>query len=130
MKFKALAGVIWLSIFLACSLANASIAIDGKDFKSTIPVTEANFTDVEAEVNFLKWKNKGAMNKLFHLTVLTPAGEMPTVRMNRDTLYSAALVDASSGFKVHMPDQGIFTSVLIIDQKGYSQDYICLQIQV
>jgi len=49
---------------------------------------------------------------------------MPTVRMNRDILYSAALVDAADGFKVHMPDQGIFTSVLVIDQKGYSQDYI------
>jgi hypothetical protein len=44
--------------------------------------------------------------------------------MNRDTLYSAALVDATDGFNVHMPDQGLFTSVLVIDQKGYSQDYI------
>jgi hypothetical protein len=116
--------VITIALSTVCGLANAGIAIDGKDYKNTIPVTDANFTEVEAEVNFLKWKNKDAMNKLFHLTVLTPAGEMPTVRMNRDTLYSAALVDASNSFTVHMPDQGIFTSVLVIDQKGYSQDYI------
>ncbi len=124
MKFKSLVRVVCLSVFATYSLANAGVAIDGKEYKNTIPVTEANFTDVEAEVNFFKWKSKDAMNKLFHLTVLTPAGEMPTVRMNRDTLYSAALVDASNGFEVHMPDQGIFTSVLVIDQKGYSQDYI------
>jgi hypothetical protein len=124
MKLKSLVCCIYLSILTVCGLANAGVAIDGKEYKQTIPVTEENFTDADAEVNFLKWKNKDAMNKLFHLTQLTPAGEMPTVRMNRDTLYSAALVDASNGFKVHMPDQGIYTSVLIIDQKGYSQDYI------
>ena len=117
--------LIYILISLTFStLANAGVAIDGKEYKNTIPVTEKNFTDAEAEVNFLKWKNKDAMNKLFHLNQLTPAGPMPTVRMNRDTLYSAALVDASNGFEVHMPDQDIFTSVLVIDQKGYSQDYI------
>lgn len=110
--------------FALCGFTNAGMAIDGKEYKHVAPVTEENFTIVEAEVNFLKWKNKDAMNKLFHLSQLTPAGPMPTVRMNRDTLYSAALVDASNGFEVHMPDQGIFTSVLVIDQKGYSQDYI------
>ena len=103
---------------------HADKAIDGKEYKETIPVTQANFTDAEAEVNFLKWKNKDAMNKLFHLKQVTPAGPMPTVRMNRDTLYSASLVDATNGFTVSMPDQGIFTSALILDQKGYAQDYI------
>lgn len=124
MNSKSLANSICLLTLIVCGLANAGVAIDGEKYEHTIPVTEENFTDVEAEVNFLKWVKKDAMNKLFHLTQLTPAGPMPTVRMNRDTLYSAALVDASKGFKVHMPDQGIFTSVLVIDQKGYSQDYI------
>ncbi|MCK5666026.1 MAG: DUF1214 domain-containing protein [Thiotrichaceae bacterium] len=121
---------ITISIFVFAStlifggLANAGTAIDGKEYKNTIPVTEKNYTDAEAEFNFLKWKKKDAMNKLFHLTQLTPAGVMPTIRMNRDTLYSAALVDATNGFTVHMPDQGIFASVLVLDQKGYAQDYI------
>jgi hypothetical protein len=105
MKFKSLASSICLLTFTVCGLAHAGVAIDGKEYENTMPVTEENFTDVEAEVNFFKWKSKDAMNKLFHLTQLTPAGPMPTVRMNRDTLYSAALVDASNGFKVHMPDQ-------------------------
>jgi hypothetical protein len=124
MKLKSLTSFICLSSLIFCSFGYAGVAIDGKEYKNTIPVTEKNFTDVEAEYNFLKWKNKDAMNKLFHLTQLTPAGVMPTIRMNRDTLYSAALVDASNGFKVHMPDEGIYTSVLVIDQKGYSQEYI------
>ncbi len=124
MKYKLTTSAICLAGLIFCNLGYAAVAINGNEYKSTIPVTEANYTDVEAEYNFLKWKKKDAMNKLFHLTQLTPAGVMPTIRMNRDTLYSAALVDASKGFKVHMPDQGIFTSVLIIDQKGYSQDYI------
>ncbi|MEH6551689.1 MAG: DUF1214 domain-containing protein [Pseudomonadales bacterium] len=102
----------------------AATAINGKEYSQTIAVTPDNYTDAEAEVNFMKWKSKDAMNKLFHLTKPTPAGPMPTIRMNRDTLYSAALVDATNGFEVHMPDQGVYTSVLVIDQKGYSQDYI------
>lgn len=124
MNCKPFVKSILLSTLASSSIAYAGTAIDGKEYKQTIPVTAENFTDVEAEVNFYKWVKKDAMNKLFHLTQLTPAGPMPTVRMNRDTLYSAALVDASNGFKVHMPDQGIYTSALVIDQKGYSQDYI------
>jgi hypothetical protein len=124
MNFKSLIAPMVYTSLIFSGTAHATIAIDGKDHKSVIPVTEQNFTDVEAEVNFLKWKNKDAMNKLFHLDQLTPAGPMLTIRMNRDTLYSAALIDASNGFEVHMPDQGIFSSVMVIDQKGYAQDYI------
>ncbi|MGI9536813.1 MAG: DUF1214 domain-containing protein [Desulfocapsaceae bacterium] len=124
MNYKSLVTAFCLSTLVFCNQALGGMAIDGKEYEKTIPVTEDNFTDVDAEVNFFKWKSRDAMNKLFHLTEPTPAGPMPTIRMNRDTLYSAALVDASNGFKVHMPDQGLFTSVLVIDQKGYSRDYI------
>ncbi|MFN1582829.1 DUF1214 domain-containing protein [Vibrio rotiferianus] len=105
--------------------ALAATAIDGKEYNETLPVTVENLTKVEAEVNFLKWKNKDAMNKMFHLTVPTPAGPMPTVRMNRDTLYSAQIADASNGLTVTMPESNdVFTSVLIINEEGYSEDYI------
>ena len=124
MKLKLLiAPTIVFTLFID-GLAHASTAIDGKEYKNTIPVTPENYTDVEAEVNFQKWVSRDAMNKLFRLDRLTPAGPALTIRMNRDTLYSAALVDATDGFTVHMPDQGVFTTVLVIDQKGYSQDYI------
>ena len=103
-KFKTIVSLVLLVVFIGVltgcgrssnrGLANAGVAIDGEKYEHTIPVTEENFNDVEAEVNFFKWVKKDAMNKLFHLTQLTPAGPMPTVRMNRDTLYSAALVDA------------------------------------
>ncbi len=124
MKTNALTILLLVLAFTFCGLANAGVAIDGKEYKQTIPVTPENYTEVEAEVNFYKWKSKDAMNKLFYMTEPTPAGPMPTIRMNRDTLYAASLVDASNGFKVHMPDQGVFASALVIDQKGYSQDYI------
>ena len=124
MFLRSLSNSLLVSALFVCHAALAAVAIDGKEYDQTILVTPDNYTDAEAEVNFMKWKSKDAMNKLFHLAQLTPAGPMPTIRMNRDTLYSAALVDATNGFEVHMPDQGLFTSVLVIDQKGYSQDYI------
>ena len=124
MKLKSLITPILLFTLFIVGPAHAGTAIDGKEYKNTIPVTPENYTDVEAEVNFQKWVSRDAMNKLFRLDRLTPAGPALTIRMNRDTLYSAALVDATDGFKVHMPDQGVYASVLVIDQKGYSQDYI------
>jgi hypothetical protein len=124
MKLKSLIAPITLFTLFIGGLAHAGTAIDGKEYKNTIPVTPENYTDVEAEVNFVKWVKRDAMNKLFRLDRLTPAGPALTIRMNRDTLYSAALVDASNGFTVHMPDQGLYSSVLVIDQKGYSQEYI------
>jgi hypothetical protein len=124
MKRKLLITQIIFFTLVIGGLAHAGTAIDGKEYENTIPVTPENYTDVEAEVNFQKWVSRDAMNKLFRLDRLTPAGPALTIRMNRDTLYSAALVDATDGFEVHMPDQGVFTSVLVIDQKGYSQDYV------
>jgi len=125
MKKSILMVTIGLALFSSSTFA--ATAIDGKEYKETIPVTVDNFTLVEAQVNFLKWKNKNAMNKMFDLTIPTPAGPMPTVRMNRDTLYSAQLVDASNGFKVHMPKQSVYTSVLVLDEAGYAQEYIWQQ---
>jgi hypothetical protein len=124
MKLKLLINSTIICTLFIVGLANAGTAIDEKEYKNTIPVTPENYTDVEAEVNFQKWVSRDAMNKLFRLDRLTPAGPALTIRMNRDTLYSAALVDATDGFQVHMPDQGVYTSVLVLDQKGYSQEYI------
>lgn len=127
MKVKSVLIPLFCSSLVFSGSTLATTAIDGKDYKNVIPVTAENLTQVEAEVNFLKWKNKDAMNKMFHLTVPTPAGPMPTVRMNRDTLYSAQVADASNGLTVTMPEQSVFTSVLVIDEQGYSQDYIWQQ---
>lgn len=53
MKLKFLISQAFLATLFFGNIANAGVAIDGKEYENTIPVTEANFTDVDAEVNFL-----------------------------------------------------------------------------
>ena len=55
-----------------------------------IIVNRSDYQEAEVARNFTKWAARGANNKLMHMTDVTPSGPAPTVRMNRDTLYSAA----------------------------------------
>jgi hypothetical protein len=119
------------ALFLALALSalcvgvvQAEIAIDGKDYKTTIPVTMENFDHVEAAVNFNKWVSKGIMNSSVDLTDYYPAGPAPTVRANRDTLYTVGLYDNLKGIHIEQPDNGIFQSALVLDENAFAKDYV------
>jgi hypothetical protein len=68
------------------SLGSVSVAFSA----SPIKVDRSNYQEAEVARNFTKWAANGANNKLMHMTAVTPSGPAPTVRMNRDTLYSGA----------------------------------------
>jgi hypothetical protein len=119
------------ALFLALALSalcigvvQAEIAIDGKDYKTTIPVTMENFDHAEAAVNFNKWASKGIMNSSVDLTDYYPAGPAPTVRANRDTLYTVGLYDNLKGIHIEQPDNGIFQSALVLDENAFAKDYV------
>ena len=69
---KTLLSAIALS-FLSVSAVHAEMAIDGKDYETTIPVTMENFDHAETAVNFNKWVSKGIMNSSVALTDYDPA---------------------------------------------------------
>lgn len=48
----------------------------------------------------------GGVNRFLHLRAPTPLDRQTVIRMNRDTLYSGAVVDVSSGASLHLPDAG------------------------
>ena len=109
---------------LSVGVAQAEMAIDGKDYKTTIPVTMKNFDHCEAAVNFNKWLSKGIMNSSVNLTDLYPAGPAPTVRANRDTLYTVGFYDNMKGIHIEQPDNGIFQSALVLDANAFAKDYV------
>jgi len=113
-----------LLLALSVGLAQAEIAIDGKDYEKTIPVTINNFDRAEAAVNFNKWASKGIMNSKVDLTDYYPAGPAPTVRANRDTLYTVGFYDNSKGIYIEQPDNGIFQSALVLDENAFAKDYV------
>jgi hypothetical protein len=90
-----------------------------------VEVDRSNYQAAEVTRNFTNWSARGANNKLMHMTGLTPSGPAPTVRMNRDTLYSAAVLNTSSGSaSITLPEADLYQSVMMIDTDGYARDFI------
>jgi hypothetical protein len=62
----------------------------------------------------------GGVNQLHHHRTPTPVEHQPVIRMNRDTLYSAAVVDISEGATLTIPDAGArCVSVMVVNQDHY-----------
>lgn len=62
-----------------------------------------------------------SINRFFHFRGITPLNQQTVVRMNRDVLYSGAIVDAEKGATVilpAMPDKR-YASILVIDNDHY-----------
>jgi hypothetical protein len=74
--------------------------------------TDRMFTTLAAEA--------GGVNVFNHNRVPTPIDNQPVIRMNRDTLYSLAVVDISKGATVSIPDGGDrYVSVMVVNQDHY-----------
>ena len=86
------------------------------------PVTVKNFQRAESDTYFNKYVNNGAFGKFFHARGPTPIENQKIVRMNRDTLYSAAIIDLeASPVTITLPDTGKrFMSMQIISEDHYS----------
>jgi hypothetical protein len=93
--------------------------------EAPIKVDRDNYQKAEVARNFTKWAKNGANNKLMHMTTVTPSGPAPTVRMNRDTLYSAAILDTSSGTaSITLPKGDLYQSVMMVDTEGYARKFV------
>ncbi len=85
-------------------------------------VTVDNFARAETDHYFATYVAQGALGRFFHLRDVTPLDQQGVVRMNRDTLYSFAIIDLDAGpVTVELPDtRGRFMSLLLIDQDHYN----------
>ncbi len=62
----------------------------------------------------------GGVNVLAHFRVPTPLDEQSVIRMNRDTLYSFAVVDLQGGATLTVPPSGDrYVSVMVVNQDHY-----------
>lgn len=85
-------------------------------------VTVNNFIRAETDFYFATYVAQGAFGRFFHLRDVTPLDKQDIVRMNRDTLYSLAIIDLDAGpVTVELPDtRGRFMSLLLIDHDHYN----------
>lgn len=88
---------------------------------ATVPVTVNNYVAVETAGQFARiLKMTGAVNKLMSFREPTPLDKQSVIRMNRDTLYSFAVVDISKGAKLTMPEtDGRYNSAMIVNENEY-----------
>lgn len=120
---------IILSSCAAVSLIGAGTLFaqdTSEDFRSLIeeyeiPVTVDNFVRAATDLELRKYVTlSGGVNTVFHLRELTPIDQQTTIRMNRDTLYSVAIIDIRDGASITLPDTGDrYISAHIINQDHY-----------
>ena len=92
----------------ACSLAVSAVLVGSAGARSSVdnPSAIADRREVTVNIdNFVRAANDleigkalaltGGVNQFFHFREPTPIDNQPVIRMNRDTLYSAAVLDLS-----------------------------------
>lgn len=84
-------------------------------------VTFANFARVETLRMFAAISaNAGGANRWNHYRVPTPIDQQTIIRMNRDTLYSAAIIDVSEGATITIPETaGRYVSVMLVSEDHF-----------
>jgi hypothetical protein len=85
------------------------------------PVTLDTMVRAETDTAFRSTlKLRGGLGKLVHLRQPTPIDKQTIIRMNRDTLYSAAILDLSKAVTVVIPKTGgRYLSMHVINQDHY-----------
>jgi hypothetical protein len=86
-----------------------------------IPVNVDNFARAETDRMFAAIQAQaGGVNQWSHFRVPTPVDQQTVIRMNRDTLYSGAVVDISAGASITIPDAGHrYVSVMVVNEDHY-----------
>jgi hypothetical protein len=86
-----------------------------------LAVTADNFIRAESDLYFSNIVKDGAFGKFTHNRLPTPIDKQTVIRMNRDTLYSAAVFDlAAAPVTITFPDSGHrFMSMQVITDDQY-----------
>src|SRR5208282_4140238 len=87
----------------------------------TVRVNVDNFARAESDRMFAAVAaDAGSVNQWLHYRAPTPLDRQTVIRMNRDTLYSAAVVDISADATLSIPDAGSrYLSVMVVNQDHY-----------
>lgn len=93
----------------------------------TKPVTRETYCRAETDRTFSNTlRMTGGVNRLFCFREVTPLDKQTVVRMNKDTLYAAAVVDTGNGATITVPEMpdGRYCSVMLVDNDHYSAGVI------
>ena len=91
------------------------------DHHGGIHVNVDNFVRAETHRMFAGLqRDAGGVNRLLHNREPAPVDKQTVIRMNRDTLYSFAVVDISEGATIRVPDAGErYLSVMVVNEDHF-----------
>ena len=86
-----------------------------------LKVNVNNFAKAESHRMFADLQRaSGGVNRFRHTRTPTPIEEQPVIRMNRDTVYSSAVVDISGGAMLTVPHAGgRYLSVMVVNEQHH-----------
>jgi hypothetical protein len=92
----------------------------------SLAVSPDNFARAESDLYFGNVVADGGFGKFFHNRELAPVDHQLVIRINRDTLYSAAVFDLDAGdVAITLPDPADrFMSMQVIDEDHYTHHVI------
>ena len=110
----------------ALALTVAALGAEGWAAESSVLVTPDNFPRAESDLFFSGVVKDGGFGKFMHRREPTPLTKQTVIRMNRDTLYSAAVFDLDAGpVTITLPDPGKrFLSMQVIDEDEYTPEVV------
>ena len=106
-----------LSLVCRCRLGAGCHAV-------AVRVNVDNFARAETDRMFAGLqRDAGGINQLSHNREPAPVDHQTVIRMNRDTLYSFAIVDISAGATITVPEHGErYVSVMVVNEDHYIND--------
>ncbi len=121
MKMKIPHLMTYASIGVCLAVLSFASASDAGDRAEPVMVNAANFVRAETAAQFDRIvEMAGGVNRFFHLRGPTPLDKQTVIRMNRDTIYSAAVVDISKGATLTVPDTGDrYMSIMVVNEDHY-----------
>ncbi len=101
----------------ACVLALGATAAQAEPVK----VNVMNYITAQTAMQFDTYqKQAGGVNQVLNEREPVPVDDQPTIRMNRDTVYSFIVVDISEGATVTLPDAGKrYRSMMVVNEDNY-----------
>jgi hypothetical protein len=91
---------------------------------SAVPVTADNFPRAESDLYFSNVIKDGGLGKFVHRREPAAVNNQTIIRLNRDTLYSAAVFDLDAGpVTITLPDAGKrFMSMQVFDEDQFTPE--------
>ncbi len=105
----------------ARTLGDTSDTLEALVESRDVAVNIDNFVRAATNIELGKYVSlAGGVNRFYHFREPVLVDKQPTIRMNRDTLYSTVVVDISKGATLSLPDVGErYMSAMVINQDHY-----------